>query len=251
MTPTTALLLRLIDLVSWASSLVHAIYVWIAYFAVVRCGLFSGWRFSLMPRLGFFQIVGSDLPSRLLRFLYFTEAEPTVFSLKTLMIAHGQRGPAEDLSVFVRADMPPEESPHFFLASFLLPDTLTSAVVEFRDVSIPVIDQPLTLKTVSPWRLPNIGSVCMGDLLQNALEPIARTSREDLAERLKLLESRLQTAPDDQEAVEKSEESSKPPAGGSEDSLPREGFAFSSSETAEGSAAADTECGANGLHTGS
>ena len=53
---------------------------------------------------------------------------------------------------------------------------------------------PLTMRTVSPWRLPNIGSVCMGDLLQNALEPVARTSREDLAERLKLLESRLQTA---------------------------------------------------------
>lgn len=238
MTLTTAFLLRLIDLVSWISSLARAIYVRLAYFLVVRCGLLASWRFSLMPRLGFFQIVGSDLPPRLLRFLYLTESEPTVFGLKALMSAHGS---AEELSVFVRASMPPQEFPYFFLVSFLMPDTLTSSVAEFRDVSIPVTDQPLTMKTVSPWRLPNIGSVGMGDLLQNALEPVARTSREDLAERLKLLESRLQTA----------QGNTEDPPQPSEESSSRVGFAFSSSEASEGSETSESGCGASGLHTDS
>jgi hypothetical protein len=154
------------------------------------------------------------------------------------MSAHGS---AEELSVFVRASMPPEEAPFFFLVSFLLPDTLTSAVVEFRDVSVPVVDRPLTMRTVSPWRLPNIGSVCMGDLLQNALEPVARTSREDLAERLKLLESRLQTA----------QGNTEDPPQPSEESSSRVGFAFSSSEASEGSETSESGCGASGLHTDS
>jgi hypothetical protein len=240
MTLTTAFLLRLIDLVSWISSLARAIYVRLAYFAVVRCGLLASWRFSLMPRLGFFQIIGDDLSPRLLRFLYFTESEPTVFGLKALMSAHTS---AEELSVFIRASMPPQESPYLFLASFLMPDTLTSSVVEFRDVSIPVIEQPLTMKTVSPWRLPNIGCVGMGDLLQNALEPVARTSREDLAQRLKLLESRLQPTTDVQETVQ---DSPDPPGDSS-----HVGFAFSSSDTSEGSEVAEPGCDASGLHTGS
>jgi hypothetical protein len=244
MTLTTAFLLRLIDLVSWISSLARAIYVRLAYFLVVRCGLLASWRFSLMPRLGFFQIVGGDLPPRLLRFLYLTESEPTVFGLKALMNAHGS---AEELSVFVRASMPPQEFPYFFLVSFLMPDTLTSSVAEFRDVSIPVTDQPLTMKTVSPWRLPNIGSVGMGDLLQNALEPVARTSREDLAERLKLLESRLQATADAPEASP----DSPGDAGSGESDSSHVGFAFSSSDTSEGSEVVEPGCDASGLHTGS
>lgn len=246
---TTAFLVRLIDLVSWLSSLARAVYVWLAYLAVVRCGLLASWRFPLMPRLGFFQIVGSDFPSRLLRFLYFTETEPTVFRLKTLMIAHGS---TEELSIFVRANMPPEQAPYFFLASFLLPDTLTSAVVEFRDVSVPVADRPLTMKSVSPWRLPNIGSVCMGDLLQNALEPVARTSREDLAKRLKLLESRIQSTQDHaQDHAEDDTEDPRPPSESSEGSTSHVGFAFSSSDASESSEASESGCATSGLHTGS
>jgi hypothetical protein len=157
---------------------------------VLRWGLLAGWRFALGSSSPYvFQIIGGDLSARLLRFLYLSRDTPDVFSLKALARDCMRAGDVR-LDAFVRFEQLPCGSDLVddvvAIASFSLPDAVDDSTITFQQL-IPGAQKRLALQPVRPMRLPNLGSVQMGDLIQAALEPPRRVESSQLAERLETL----------------------------------------------------------------